>query len=633
MAASCYLGRPRDRSGDFPVVVLEPCGLYNFQKAALAFLRDEGDGSSYCRLLNLAPGLGKTVVARRLFATLPEKHTTLYLTPSGLVEQTAQTLRTALGDERRLEVAEANTGEAFRRTCQQEVAADVTVLNVCVRFNFYDFLWHFDLVVVDEAQTRLGICRRLAELHSRLIMLSGAALHMNPLPAQTTAFRVDKATHVVRQAGLPRVSIDVVKAAVEEEALTGYVEALEDEWHHGGCAGAEAASVVYLALHRALEARPILRRAWKPHRRLRFATDILESFRQDHRDQHKDQRKIKAALGNGYIDRLEEILATQPGLPPIGHWMEPATRAALEAAQAGGRRARGGGVARRVREGGEVEVEVEVEVEGGFAGAAWPTSRLSAYACYWHRRALGAREHDGDDRMMMRSVRTALVGRGSCCPRILLRVDDVPRTAALLESEYLDAGVLILPLNTSMSARARERRIVRFKGADQQQCKIQVLRRAAPGAAGALGRVLRMAGGRACIDSLEAFLIQPRILVCDAAGDLGFDLHKSISALVSRVFLHTYSDCLQFLGRASRITAPGGRAGMAAPPSFTLSMPMRECTLEELLFLPQILKEAREAREDHFGAPTAQEHEQHEQPSSSQSSAPKRRRRTSEDDT
>ena len=80
--------------------------------------------------------------------------------------------------------------------------------------------------------------------------------------------------------------------------------------------------------------------------------------------------------------------------------------------------------------------------------------------------------------------------------------------------------------------------------------------------------------------------------MADGAGNLGFDLHRHITALISNKFLPTYSDILQFCGRASRLAPACGQQ-----PHLTLQMCLRESTLDELLFLPSARAEAKSVRE------------------------------------
>jgi hypothetical protein len=217
--------------------------------------------------------------------------------------------------------------------------------------------------------------------------------------------------------------------------------------------------------------------------------------------------------------------------------------------------------------------------------------KILTHAIWLHRRAaeiLPSRE----DETTLPNVLAALKTKRTCCPRILLRTDDVKRTVTYLQ-EKLPHGIAILSLSTDMTARARERSLTKFKGADGQQAKMKVLRRSVESQTlqGRAKIVFELWGGE-FLDVLESHLVFPKIMVVDGAGNKGLDLHLFITALISNQFLHTLDEIVQFCGRSSRCAPLWG-----AQPKFTLQMCVQEGTLEETLYLPAVRAEEEDARD------------------------------------
>ena len=80
-------GMYRDRSRSYnKLAIPEQDNLFNFQRDAVNFLKND---DRFAVLLNLDPGLGKTVILREHIASLPRGTRVLHLTASGLPKQTA----------------------------------------------------------------------------------------------------------------------------------------------------------------------------------------------------------------------------------------------------------------------------------------------------------------------------------------------------------------------------------------------------------------------------------------------------------------------------------------------------------------------------------------------------------------
>ena len=84
-------GMYRDRSRSYnKLAIPEQDNLFNFQRDAVNFLKND---DRFAVLLNLDPGMGKTVILREYIASLPRGMRVLYLTVSGLPKQTADCLK------------------------------------------------------------------------------------------------------------------------------------------------------------------------------------------------------------------------------------------------------------------------------------------------------------------------------------------------------------------------------------------------------------------------------------------------------------------------------------------------------------------------------------------------------------
>jgi len=189
---------------------------------------------------------------------------------------------------------------------------------------------------------------------------------------------------------------------------------------------------------------------------------------------------------------------------------------------------------------------------------------------------------------ILRNIMTVALHEGNKCPRVLLRVSEVPKISAVIRKEW--PRLLVLPLHTGMKSLCRERTIASFKSFDGARTKLKVLQRFAMTATGISARVFGMSGG-ALLHILEAFLVVPRVLVCDSSGELGFNLHRHATSIFSTVFYCSFDECLQFCGRVCRL-APDVRE----PSAFHLSMPMYRGSLQEVLFFPAIMQRLNELK-------------------------------------
>ena len=584
--------RPADRSSDFFPVTLDSSGLYNFQATAVNFLEHDPifdsppvtsttkkvvavDRCQRRRFLGLEPGLGKTVVIRRYASCRPPGYKILFLTHAGLVHQTANTLQTPLPRERRLLVSSANTGAKFQRALARRAEWDVLVVNMSVRCNYLTDANSFDLVVIDEAHRRWGVCERFCTRQNyELVMMSGNVPRWSQLPPNTKAFRVDKTPQIMRGAGITPVRVCVAPVRCQRRELLDYYDSVAGTVPSNASAGTE----LVLHLHVAMKACPQLEEVWHAESRLRFARTNLDALAHSLREGAGQQpvtaqtNKVKRALAQGSIRRAEEILRLYPELPSLRNYFGDPLYEMITG----------------LRESGRI-------LEPRPYGALTPRALSQAVALH-SVALLEVASPSSDSLDNIRQILASSKCQRQCCPRILARSANVPATIASLEAGLRDQGVVLLPLETSMPARARERNVARFQRADGAQVKMAVLRRGLRHLAGACSRAFELWDG-AFLDLLELFIVQPRILVCDAAGDLGFDLHLSVTAIVSNTFLPTYSACLQFTGRACRLAPDKSLNG-----ALVLQMPMFSSTLEEIVLLPRIRSDACEAANEEEGS-------------------------------
>ena len=557
-------GRPLDRAISFSNISIQSSGLYDFQESAILFLElpddiyDQDHGFKR-RFLNLAPGLGKTVVERHFISSKPKGYKVLFLVPSGLVEQTAELLSAHSSTQRHLCVKGANNCQEYLDALQAQ--PDVLVLNVSLKADYASYYWKFNLVVVDEAQKRLGFCAKLAKsLKCDLHFLSGSALTWFHIPFSVPVFRFDKTPTVIEQAMLASVKINVAPIATEDSHLTDYLDALGRMLTEHS---PEVASSLFFLLLAATEKHPQLNRVWTQPMRRNFASGVLACFGMTVEKWRSKRTSLRNYVQSGCILRLERLTSMFPGINTVPYYLGPEATALLAVLR------------QRTTEPADPESH---------------PSLLHA-ATQLHGEAVTYLPSHFDT--VLPNVTSALQQKSTVCPRILLRAENVKSTVQYLIGE-LPMGVIVLPLSTGLSARTRENVIRKFKGADGAQYKMEVLRRSSQGGKtvpGAAGRVLSMWGG-GFLNLLEGLLVQPRIIVADGAGNLGFDLHRHITALISNKFLPTYSDILQFCGRASRLAPACGQQ-----PHLTLQMCLRESTLDELLFLPSARAEAKSVRE------------------------------------
>ena len=272
-------GRPLDRAIYFSNISIQSSGLYDFQESAILFLElpddiyDQDHGFKR-RFLNLAPGLGKTVVERHFISSKPKGYKVLFLVPSGLVEQTAELLSAHSSTQRHLCVKGANNCQEYLDALQAQ--PDVLVLNVSLKADYASYYWKFNLVVVDEAQKRLGFCAKLAKsLKCDLHFLSGSALTWFHIPFSVPVFRFDKTPTVIEQAMLASVKINVAPIATEDSHLTDYLDALGRMLTEHS---PEVASSLFFLLLSATEKHPQLNRVWTQPMRRNFASGVLACF-------------------------------------------------------------------------------------------------------------------------------------------------------------------------------------------------------------------------------------------------------------------------------------------------------------------------------------------------------------------
>jgi hypothetical protein len=166
-----------------------------------------------------------------------------------------------------------------------------------------------------------------------------------------------------------------------------------------------------------------------------------------------------------------------------------------------------------------------------------------------------------------------------------------------------------------MASQARDKAVKRFCSYDGQKAKIIELSRHSKRSEDKLARVLRLCGAYV-LQFLEGLLVRPRALICDASGTVGYNIHRHATKIVSTKCFSSYSSCIQFCGRVSRL-APE----QTEPTPFHLNMPYRMGTIEKVLFLPAVQNGAEEA-DASSGRMRTEEDKTIQEPRASTSAAP-----------
>lgn len=568
----------KDRSHSFlPITMHE--GLYNFQWGALQFLEMHLlMPTKHPCLLALGPGLGKTVTVHHFLLKHVSHVKTLFLTSTGLVAQIAKILERPL-QNCQLTVAQANTGEEFKMQLLQSANWNVLVTNAAIRYPYLEHCMSFGMVVVDEAHTQMWLCKSVIQRGMSCVMLSASLrpYQYMRLPKETKVFRVEKTADIIRQTHIADIRIQVCQQSLSTLHM--------QEYYHNICRfdvteslsiAAPAAAYLFLLLHQHHQSDPFFTNVWLPPDQLHLAqrATILFDKHVQRLSKKQSAKYLKNAILSGLIQALDTIIniidENMPDGPRISYLTCPQLKSQLSALQ-------------------------KSIVKSSDKFLINPSRNIKVHLCHLHDHAISPflAEQQKNDSHIVHTICSHLLQQQThhglwCCPRILVRTRNVDALTTTLRTTC-PSGLLILPLSTHMKAKKRENTVNRFKSADGAQFKLHILHRQGKAVHGLFGKLLGLWDG-GFLKLMERFIVQPRVLVCDAAGDLGFDLHLSTTCVIANTFLQSYEDCLQFMGRVSRL-APT-HANM---PHMTLEMPMYVATLEEIAIRPWIYHEARMA--------------------------------------
>jgi len=437
----------------------------------------------------------------------------------------------------------------------------VIVANINVKVDFKEHFPYFDVLIVDEAQRRLqsiSSALKLPTRPSRVIILSGSLISKRDLPLVQDVFRFDKTLWVMQQTNMAWITISVVPIDFSPAELNQYLISIESDL--ATSMQPDFCVVVFMAFVAAAEKNETLRSAWSRVDQERWASLVLGSFTHVTRRLEDARTTLKNAHKRGLISKLELIAANHPHLGPLRNYLPARFRSTFDEV-----------ISSNITPSQKIEEKL-----------------YQKKAAYLDSSALRHAIPGDKEGAVVRNIMAVALREGKKCPRVLLRVSDVLKISAAIRDEW--PWLLVLPLHTGMGSGQRERRIASFKSFDGARTKLKVLQRFAKTATGISGRVFRMCGG-VVLHVLEAYLVVPRVLVCDSSAELGFNLHRHATSIFSTVFYCSFDECLQFCGRVCRL-APEVRE----PSAFHLSMPMYKGSLQDVLFFPAIMQRLNELR-------------------------------------
>ena len=553
----------KDSSTNYSMEI-EENNLFDFQNAAVSILHERfKDTKHECIFLNIGTGLGKTVIARE-FLSQQNEGNCLFLVPTGLVEQTTNILQlpTQYGE---LDVIGVNTGRKYSdiMVAPQRKKA-VFVVNINIRYPILDSLHKFDVIFIDEAHKRKTTCTSVALRHPKVVLLSATPIKQRYLPVITHTFRFDKTPSVIKKAKICDVDIDLTNRYLSSETLAKYLDELSIHTSY-----TETSLYIFTILYSSVknETDQVLSLAWEEAQWMAWAQNLLLAFKYQIDTWKKKEPNFKRLLRAGVFAKINQLFTWFPALGTLPMWLQNLQN-----------------------ESHDTFLKLMNTSNNNLSESKifYQTSESAIYIHNLAKQHAGIDIYDdiqnGDIRDLIACIESA-ISKQKQCPRILLRVSNVRMICQRLEKHF-GSNLKILQLRGDMSARSREIAIQKFRGFDQHQCKIKTLRRASENMNNTLSTILQIGNGY-LLGEIEAFLLCPRIIVVDDAGTIGFDLHRTITHILSEIFIPTYHNCVQFCGRASRL-AP--ERTIQQPP-LNLCMPIWNSTLESHLFLPAMLND------------------------------------------